>query len=263
MRNKPHPGERFWKAAVFVVLSLAFATCAWPKNLGYCVTGILPHDPGAFTQGLVVEGGFFYESTGLNGRSSLRKVESSTGRVLARVDLDRADFGEGLALWNGTLFQLTWLSKKVFLYDAGTLTLKGTLPLETEGWGIASTPWGLVTSNGTSTLAWRDPGSFRVARSLSVSDGTRAVDRLNELEWMDGFLLANVWHEDRIAIISPATGKVAAWIDCSALRSRLGPLPADSDLNGIAWDPVAKRLYVTGKLWPAIFELALEGLPQP
>ncbi|MBI4804405.1 MAG: glutaminyl-peptide cyclotransferase [Desulfovibrio sp.] len=249
--------------AVAACLAIFFATQAWARSVGYTVTRVLPHDPNAFSQGLILADGYFYESTGLNGHSSLRKVEPSTGRILARVDLDRADFGEGLALWNGTLFQLTWLSKKVFLYDAGTLTLKGTLPLETEGWGIASTPWGLVTSNGSNTLVWRDPLSFRPTRTLHVSDGSRPVDRLNELEWVEGFILANVWHEDRIAVISPASGKVAAWIDCSALRARLGPLPPDSDLNGIAWDAAAKKLYVTGKHWPALFELALEGLPKP
>lgn len=249
--------------AVSACMALLFAAQAGAKNVGFTVTRVLPHDPEAFTQGLILEGGYFFESTGLNGHSSLRKLEPSTGKVLARVDLDRADFGEGLALWNGTLFQLTWLSKKVLLYDAGTLTPKGALPLETEGWGIASSPWGLVTSDGSNLLVWRDPGSFRATRTLKVSDGSRPVDRLNELEWVEGFILANVWHEDRIAIISPATGKVAAWIDCSALRARLGPLPPDSDLNGIAWDPVARRLYVTGKHWPALFELALEGLPKP
>jgi len=249
--------------AITALLVILSAVQAGAQGVGYAVTRVLPHDSGAFTQGLILAGGYFYESTGLNGYSSLRKVEPSSGRVLARVDLDRADFGEGMALWNGTLFQLTWLSKKVLLYDAGTLTLKGTLPLDTEGWGIASTPWGLVTSNGSNVLTWRDPASFRATRTLKVSDGSRPVDRLNELEWVDGFILANVWHEDRIAVISPATGKVAAWIDCAALRARLGPMPPDSDLNGIAWDPVTKKLYVTGKRWPALFELSLEGLPKP
>ena len=149
------------------------------------------------------------------------------------------------------------------VYDAATLAPQGALPLEGEGWGLASTPFGLVVSDGSNVLTWRDAATFKPMRTLAVTDAGRPVARLNELEWVEGFILANVWHEDRIAIISPATGKVAAWIDCAPLRARLSGLPAESDLNGIAWDPTRKRLYVTGKLWPAIFELALEGLPRP
>lgn len=251
-------------AVTFIVILLAaLPALARPGQVGFSVAAVLPHDPGAFTQGILLDKGYFFESTGLNGRSSLRKVDPATGRVVKRVDLDRAYFGEGLALWNGRLFQLTWLSHKVLLYDAATFAPAGELPLEAQGWGIASTPFGLVTSDGSNTLTWRDPATFKPVRSLAVMDGQRPVDRLNELEWVEGFIFANVWHEDRIAIISPATGKVAAWMDCSALRARLGRLPEESDLNGIAWDPDKKRLYVTGKLWPALFELSLEGLPKP
>ncbi|WP_243359026.1 glutaminyl-peptide cyclotransferase [Fundidesulfovibrio terrae] len=246
-----------------VILLAAFPVQAQSVRVGYTVTAVLPHDPKAFTQGLLLHEGSFYESTGLYGRSSLRKVEPSSGKVLDSRELDKSDFGEGLALAGGRFYQLTWLSGKVLVYDAATLAPQGSLPLEGEGWGIAATPFGLVVSDGSNVLTWRDAASFKPVRTLAVTDNGRPVIRLNELEWVEGFILANVWHEDRIAIISPATGKVAAWIDCAPLRARLQGLPAESDLNGIAWDPTRKKLYVTGKLWPAIFELALEGLPRP
>ena len=263
MRNQSYSCRKFLRAAALLALCVAIPLSAWARNLRYTVTGTFPHDPQAFTQGLFVSNGLFYESTGQYGHSSLRKVEPATGKVLAQVNLDKSEFGEGLALWNGQLFQLTWQSHRVLLYDAASLAPKGSLPLETEGWGIASTPFGLVTSDGSSVLTWRDPATFRPVRTLGVTEADRPVVRLNELEWVEGFIFANVWHEDRIAVISPATGRVAAWIDCAPLRARLGPLPEESDLNGIAWDLAKKKLYVTGKLWPAIFELALEALPNP
>lgn len=255
-----------WRRILLAAALLALATAGSPAlaaEVAYSVKAELPHDPAAFTQGLLYDGGFFYESTGLNGRSSLRKVEPATGRVLVRRDLDQADFGEGLALHGGKLYQLTWRSRKALLWDAATLAPAGSLPLDGEGWGIAVTPFGLVTSDGTSALTWRDPASFKALRRVEVKDGLKPVTRLNELEWVDGHILANVWHEDRIAVIAPGTGKVAAWIDCAPLRKKLDGLPPESDLNGLAWDPATRTLYVTGKLWPKIFALSLEALPKP
>jgi len=254
---------RSLRIAILVLgVLLVLAPCVHARSVAYTVTAVLPHDQAAFTQGLLFSEGHLYESTGLNGRSSLRKLDAATGKVLRLVGLDREDFGEGLALWGGQLYQLTWRNSKVHVYDAASLERVRTLPLQGEGWGVAATPFGLVTSDGSARLAWRDPATMLPTRTLNVSDAGRPVVRLNELEWADGFILANVWHEDRIAVISPATGQVAAWIDCAPLRARLGPLAEDSDLNGIAWNPAAKKLYVTGKLWPAIFELSLEGLPK-
>lgn len=249
-------------ATLLLGVLLVLAPRVHARSLAYTVTAALPHDQAAFTQGLLFSGGHLYESTGLNGRSSLRKVEPATGKVLHLVELDQEDFGEGLALWGGQLYQLTWRNSKVHVYDAASLERVRTLPFQGEGWGVTATPFGLVTSDGSSRLTWRDPATMLPTRTLNVSDAGRPVARLNELEWVDGFILANVWHEDRIAVISPATGQVAAWIDCAPLRARLGPLAEDSVLNGIAWNPATKKLYVTGKLWPAIFELALEGLPK-
>jgi glutaminyl-peptide cyclotransferase len=250
-------------AGVHLISVLALASLVQARSVGYSVTAVLPHDPAAFTQGLLFSSGHLYESTGLNGRSTLRKVDPATGRVLARVDLAPDEFGEGLALWGGQLFQLTWRNNRVHVYDAATLERVRTLPLEGEGWGMAATPFGLATSDGSSVLTWRDPATMKALRRVAVTDQGRPVVRLNELEWVEGYLLANVWHEDRIAVITAATGAVAAWIDCAPLRARLGPLPPEADLNGVAWDPARKRLYVTGKLWPALFELTLEGLPKP
>ncbi len=249
------------RAAALAALLLCLAAPALAGQVRFKVIAVLPHDPGAFTQGLLFMGGWLYESTGLHGRSGLRKVEPGTGRTAAVKELAEEHFGERLAEWGGRLYQLTRKSRLAFVYDAATLAPLGTLPLEGEGWGAAGTPFGIVTSDGSDRLVWRDPASFKALRTVQVTDAGRPVRRLNELEWVEGFVLANVWHEDRIAVIQPATGKVAAWIDCSGLRQGLGPVPEESDLNGMAWDPAARRLYVTGKLWPKIFVLALEGLP--
>ncbi|WP_243310540.1 glutaminyl-peptide cyclotransferase [Fundidesulfovibrio agrisoli] len=247
---------------VLLALALLAAPCS-AGNLTYSVTAVLPHDPQAFTQGLVFSQGYFYESTGLNGRSSLRKVEPATGRVVQKRDLPAKDFGEGLALVGADLIQLTWTTGKAYVYDAASFQPKAELPLDTQGWGAAATPFGLLTSDGSDTLTWRDPASMKPVRTLRVADGQKPVTELNELEWVDGWILANVWHDDRIAVVSPATGKVAAWIDCAQLRARTQGLPDESDLNGIAWDPATRRLFVTGKLWPSIYVLSLEGLPKP
>jgi len=236
---------------------LAQAPPCLADGLRYTVTNALPHDPAAFTQGLLLKDGLFYESTGLYGQSSLRRVDPAMGKVLARRDLAPDLFGEGLAYWKGKLYQLTWQSGVVLVYDAKTLAPAGTLPLETEGWGAASTPSGIVTSDGSDTLTWRDPATFKLVRTLHVTDHGRPVKLLNALAWVEGSVFANVWHDDRIAVIAPDTGRVTAWLDGARLRVLAGNPPGETDLNGIAWDPVRKRLYVTGKLWPKIFELSL------
>lgn len=232
-------------------------------SIAHTVIGELPHDSLAFTQGLVFADGVFYESTGLNGRSSVRRVDPATGRVLARFNLEHQYFGEGLALVQGRLIQLTWRSGKAFVYDASSLRRVRELPYAAEGWGLASTPRGLVSSDGSATLTWRDPETLKPLATLPVTDGGQPIADLNELEWVEGWILANVWHEDRIAIIAPYTGTVEGWIDCSALRASLGPLDPEAVLNGIAYDPSAKILYVTGKLWPKIFLVRLVGLSRP
>lgn len=221
------------------------------------VVHIYPHDSSAFTQGLVYLNGFFYEGTGQNGRSSLRKVRIETGEVLQRVDLSPEYFGEGIAILRNEVVQLTWQSQKGFVYS-----LNGFKPLREfsytgEGWGLAAYGNDLVMSDGSSEIRVLDGRTLKEKRRIKVRDGDVPVLRLNELEMVEGEIFANIWQTDRIARISPATGKVLGWIDLKGLLSPMYQLSRDAVLNGIAYDPAAKRLFVTGKLWPSIFEIQL------
>jgi glutamine cyclotransferase len=220
-----------------------------------------PHDPEAFTQGLLWRDGSLYESTGLYGRSSLRRVDPATGRALARRDLPAAYFGEGLAEHDGRLFQLTWRENVVFVFDVATLDAQGQKHLPTEGWGICHDGTSFLVSDGTSVLRRYDAASFAPRERLRVTDGGVPVDWLNELECVDGRILANVWRTDRVAVIDPADGHVLAWIDLSGLRGSMPRLPQEAVTNGLAYVPATGRLWVTGKLWPKIFELAVDRLP--
>ena len=226
--------------------------------LQFKVIAAYPHDPNAFTQGLLFADGFLYESTGLNGRSSLRKVELKTGRVLKECDLPSQYFGEGLALRNGSLIQLTWKSGIAFQYDLQSFAPEREFQYRGEGWGLTDAPEGLIMSNGSTELSFIDPASFEVRRTVRVLERGRPVPLLNELEYIKGKIFANVWHDDTIAIISPKTGEVTGRMDLSALR---GQLPANAlDLNGIAYDAKDDRIFVTGKLWPLLFEISLKKL---
>ncbi|MGA3115113.1 MAG: glutaminyl-peptide cyclotransferase [Syntrophobacteraceae bacterium] len=215
-----------------------------------------PHDPSAFTQGLIFANGFLYESTGLNGESSLRQVELETGRVLKKYDLPFRYFGEGLTLWKGSLFQLTWKSRKGFVYDLDSFAVKREFSYSGEGWGLATVGKSLVMSNGTEDLIFLNPKTLVRQRSLRVLDMGNPVPLLNELEFIKGEIFANVWHDDFVAKISPKTGKVTGWIDMSALRQELPPESNPEEaLNGIAYDAEKDRIFVTGKLWPLLFEI--------
>jgi len=214
-----------------------------------------PHDPGAFTQGLIFANGFLYESTGLNGESSLRKVELETGRVLKKYDLPFQYFGEGLTLWKGSLIQLTWKSGKGFVYDLDSFAVKREFSYSGEGWGLASAGKSLVMSNGNAELIFLDPETLVRQRSLRVLDMGDPVPLLNELEFIKGEIFANVWQDDFVAKISPKTGNVTGWIDMSALRGELPPGSQAEALNGIAFDAEKDRIFVTGKLWPLLFEI--------
>lgn len=217
-----------------------------------------PHDSTAFTQGLVWRGGRLYESTGRYGQSSLRLVELETGRVLQRVSLGQQYFAEGLAAVGDSLYQLTWKEGVAFIWDPATLRQITQVAYSGEGWGLTSDGRRLIVSDGSSYLTFVDPVTFRVDTTLRVTDGGRPVDQLNELEWVKGEVWANVWHTQRIARIDPATGRVKGWLDLSPL------IPALTDpeavLNGIAYDPKADRLLVTGKLWPALYEIRVPSL---
>jgi glutaminyl-peptide cyclotransferase len=221
---------------------------------GYEVVNVYPHDRNAFTQGLLFRDGVLYESTGLNGQSSLRRVELETGKVLQQISVDKRYFAEGLTDWGSRLVQLTWNTNVGFVYDLKSFKQLQTFSYSGEGWGLARDDKRLVMSDGTSTLRFLDPQTLKVIGQVHVTDGATAVRELNELEVIDGQVYANVWLTDRIAIIAPDTGRVAGWINLAGLMARTS-LSGDAVLNGIAWDAQRKRLFVTGKLWPSLFEI--------
>jgi glutaminyl-peptide cyclotransferase len=212
-----------------------------------------PHDPEAFTQGLLFRDGFLYESTGQNGRSSLRKVELETGKVVQRLAVGRQYFAEGLAAWGSQLIQLTWETNIGFVYDRATFKQIRTFTYKGEGWGLADDGARLVMSDGTPELRFLNPQTLAETGRVRVLDGGSAVDDLNELEVVKGEIFANVWLTDRIAVIAPATGRVVAWLDLKGLMPARAN--ADAVLNGIAYDAARDRLFVTGKLWPRMFEI--------
>ncbi len=225
------------------------------RQYAYRVVNTYPHDPGAFTQGLIFSGGALFESTGHYGESSLRRVELETGKFLGIRKLSGDHFAEGLALMDGHLFQLTWQEGLAFRCDPNTLAEEQRFRVTTEGWGLTHDGTHLILSDGSSTLFRLDSATFRVVSTLQVRDGDQPVNRLNELEWVDGRIYANVWMTDRIAIIDPATGQVTGWIHLEGLLSHPN---AEADvLNGIAYDPAKKRLFVTGKCWDRLFEIEL------
>jgi glutamine cyclotransferase len=250
-----------------LILSTAVAACclAWgasellaqqPASVDtFRVVNSYPHDPAAYTQGLIYRDGFLFESTGLNGQSTLRKVRLETGEVVQQRRLDAAYFAEGLAERNGQLVQLTWRSNIAFVYDLASVTLRRTVRYTGEGWGLTEDENGFILSDGTDQLRFLDPDTFREVRRLAVTDGGVPVRDLNELEYIRDEVYANVWHTDRIARISPQTGRVVGWIDLRGLMAAGSRLDQEAVLNGIAYDAATNRLFVTGKLWPRLFEI--------
>jgi glutamine cyclotransferase len=198
-----------------------------------------------------------YESTGLKGRSSLRMVDPETGRVLQRADVPGNYFAEGLASWGSRLIQLTWQSHIVFVYDRFSFRLLHTFSYEGEGWGLTQDGRNLILSDGTATLRFFNPGTFREVRHIEVKDHGSQVTQLNELEFVHGEIYANVWHTDRIARISPSSGRVLGWIDLAGLLPENQRSDQEAVLNGIAWDSAHGRLFVTAKLWPRLFEIQI------
>ena len=224
----------------------------------YQVVHVFPHDPSAFTQGLVYADGHLYESTGLNGRSSLRLVDLQTGRVLQRHDLPAQYFGEGLACWDDVLVQLTWKAGAAFEYDRFSFALRRTLRYPGEGWGLTHDQSSFILSDGTDVLHFLDRRTFREVRRISVADDHgRPLLNLNELEYVRGEIYANIWHSDAIVRISPRSGKVLGWIDLTGLMDKSQLSDPDAVLNGIAYDGKWNRLFVTGKLWPRLFEIKI------
>jgi glutaminyl-peptide cyclotransferase len=220
----------------------------------YRIIRSYPHDRQAFTQGLVYERGFFYEGTGLHGRSSLRKVDPTSGRILKEIRLAPSHFGEGITVFGDRIVQLTWLSHVGFVYDKTSFLLLKTFTYPQEGWGVTHDGERLIMSDGTSVLHFLDPKDFREVATLSVHDEKGPVSGLNELEYVQGDIYANVWPTDRIAVIHPRTGLVEAWLDLKGLLGGTDSRGVDV-LNGIAYDARGDRLFVTGKLWPKVFEI--------
>ncbi len=230
-------------------------------NLTFRVIATYPHDRAAFTEGLVIDEGVLYESTGLNGQSSLRRVDLATGIALQSVALDSQYFGEGLTVWKNQLIQLTWKSHVAFVYDKSSFKLLKTFNYPTEGWGLTHDDTSLIMSDGTPVIHFLDPSTFQETRRITVTDKGQPVVKLNELEYVRGEILANVWQTDRIARIAPGTGQVIGWIDLTGLLSQADRQQPVDVLNGIAYDAETDRLFVTGKLWPKIFEIALAPRP--
>jgi glutamine cyclotransferase len=225
---------------------------------GYQVVNAYPHDTGAFTQGLIFVDGKLYEGTGQEGRSSLREVELQSGRVLKKVDVPVPFFAEGITLLNDKIYQLTWQHQIGFIYNAQTLEKTGQFNYTGEGWGITNDGHSLIISDGSNRLRFLDPDSFRVTKTIAVTDGRTPVNELNELEYVNGEIYANIWHDQRIVTIDPQNGRVTGWIDLSGLLQPGAVQDEEAVLNGIAYDQANKRLFVTGKLWPQLFEIKLK-----
>jgi glutaminyl-peptide cyclotransferase len=279
---------------IAVIAVRATETQSGPMFYDYEVVHEYPHDPEAFTQGLIYDDGFLYESTGFRGRSSIRKVRLETGEVVQRRAVDNRYSAEGVTEWHGKLVQLTSLSVQLgpghriwqadrselrtfverlingdtaVVYDMLSLQPQSMLNYRDEGWGLTHDDRRLIVSNGTSNLRFLDPETFRLLGRIVVTDQGQETALWNELEFVENEIYANVWRQDRIAIINPQTGQIRAWIiNLAKLRSRLNPPPQDvkslgpagsAMLNGIAYDPVHHRLFVTGKRWPRVFEIRL------
>lgn len=256
------------KAGVLLALALAGGACGWDAidaasqgtaarslpTFGYSVVRTYPHDRDAFTQGLQYLDGHLYEGTGLVGRSSIRRVDLQTGAVAQRLDMAGPYFGEGITVLNGELFQLTWQSGLAFVYDSQTFELRRRFRYRGEGWGLTHDGTHLIMSDGTNVLRFLDPATFDERRRVYVSADGVPVLELNELEYIDGEVWANIWRTERVARVDPLSGHVTAWVDLAGLLSPQERLSVDV-LNGIAYDPDGDRLFVTGKLWPKIFEI--------
>ena len=262
----------FTTIATFVLCLALFSGCHTDANgdrtpsdsnapvpkYGYQIVNIYPHDSNAFTQGLILVDGKLLESTGQEGTSSVRRVELDTGRVLKKVDVPIPYFAEGLTVLNGKVYQLTWQHQLGFIYDLQSLEKVGQFNYEGEGWGLTTDGHSLIMSDGSNRLRYLDPATFRVTKTLNVLDAGMPVEQLNELEFIQGEIYANIWHDQRIAVIDPQTGRVKAWIDLSNLMPEGELQEPEAVLNGIAYDQANNRIFVTGKLWPRLFEIKIK-----
>ena len=235
-----------------------FQTTEPPVPVWTCdIVNIYPHDPSAYTQGLIYHDGVLIESTGLYGQSSLRRVELRTGKILKRISVSGEYFAEGMTLFKGRIYQLTWEHGKGFIYDPASFRVVGEFAYEGEGWGLTHDGRALIMSNGTSEIRFINPESFKTEKTISVNLKGRSVPRINELEYIKGEIYANVWQADLIIRIEPETGRVLGLIDTTGLLRENLADPANDVLNGIAYDEKGDRIFVTGKRWPKLFQIRL------
>jgi glutaminyl-peptide cyclotransferase len=244
------------RAALALAACLLIAHGAYAAPVfGYSVVAKYPHSTESYTEGFFYLDGLFYEGTGIEGHSALLAIEPKSGKVVQKRELPAQYFGEGIVDWGANVYQWTWKSKICFVYDRFSLRPVKQLSYDGEGWGMTRTGKEIITSDGSATLRFRDPLTFRETHHILVKDGGAEVDQLNELEFIHGEIYANVWHSDRIARISPRDGHVIAWIDLSGLLPADQMVNQESVLNGIAYDGQGDRLFVTGKQWPTVFEI--------
>jgi glutamine cyclotransferase len=228
---------------------------------GYRIVARYPHSTESYTEGFFYLDGLFYEGTGLQGDSAVLAIQPETGKVVQRVALPEQYFGEGIVDWGPNIYEWTWQSHICFVYDRFSFRPINQFTYTGEGWGMTHSASEIITSDGTATLSFRDPGTFKEVRHIVVKDGPKVIDQLNELEFIKGEIYANVWHSDRIARISPRDGHVIGWIDLTGLLPPGQQINQESVLNGIAYDVKHDRLFVTGKQWPTVFEIKVIGLP--
>ena len=254
-----------WRGTMAVVLfgSLGAMPCGAvapsdaPRNYGYRVVAKFPHSTESYTEGFFYKDGMFYEGTGLSGHSALLAIDPESGQVSQRRELPPEYFGEGIVDWGPNLYEWTWTSHVCFVLDRFSLRVVRQFSYSGEGWGMTRDAKEIITSDGSSTLRFRDPATFKETRHIVVKDGTTEIKELNELEYVKGEIYANIWHSDRIARISPRDGAVVGWINLQGLLPPEQRVNAESVLNGIAYDAQHDRLFVTGKQWPAVFQIEL------
>jgi glutamine cyclotransferase len=231
-----------------------------PASPGYRIVAEFPHDTGAYTQGLFWHDGYLFEGTGKEGESNIRRVELESGKVLNQAMNAKEIFGEGITLLNGKIYQITWKNQKGFVYDAVSLKQTGEFAINTQGWGLTTDGTDLIYSDGSSNLYFLDTATFREKKRIGVTDNFGPVSNLNELEWINGKVWANRYQTDFIYEIDPESGRVLTRVDFSGLKQQSGfsvEDPLDQCLNGIAFDSVGKRIFITGKYWPKLFEVKI------
>ncbi len=243
---------------------LLFVDCAAAApTLSYKVVARYPHSTDSYTEGFLYLNGLFYEGIGIAGHSALLAIEPETGKAVQKREMPPEYFGEGIVDWGPNIYQWTWQHHICFVYDRFSLRTVKQFSYTGEGWGMTRTAKEIITSDGSATLRFRDPVTFKETHHILVKDGTKTIGQLNELEFIKGEIYANVWHSDLIVRISPHDGHVIAWIDLSGLLPDDQKINAESVLNGIAYDPQHDRLFVTGKQWPTVFEIKVVPLQSP